>query len=336
MDYFIVIVLIAFSALFSGLTLGFFSLNRDDLERKSKLGDVQAQKVYKLRKDGNLLLCTLLIGNVAINSALSIFLGSIASGVVAGVIATGLIVVFGEIIPQAVFSRFALKLGARLSGLVRIFIVIFYIFTKPLALLLDKVLGEEIPTIYTKHELIEIIEEHNSSKDSDVDSDEKKIIRGALLYANKTVEDILTPRVEVFALLKEDPLDKKTIKEIVDSGHSRIPVYEESLDNIVGVLYSKDLIGNNTHDKKAEDIMRKDVLFVDYDKPLDQLLNAFKQSRHHLFVVLNEYGGVSGIVTIEDVLEEIIGEEIMDEFDKYEDLQVEARNKHKKRKITKV
>lgn len=336
MDYFIVIVLIAFSALFSGLTLGFFSLNRVDLERKAKLGDARARKVYKIRKDGNLLLCTLLVGNVAVNSALSIFLGSIASGVVAGIIATALIVVFGEIIPQAVFSRYALVLGAKLSGLVVLFIRLFYVVTKPLALALDKILGEEIPTIYTKHELIEIIEEHHNSKESDVDSDEKKIIRGALQYADKTVEDILTPRVEIFALLKNDPLDKKTIKEIVDSGHSRIPVYEDSLDNIVGILYSKDLIGNNTSDKIAGDIMRKDVLFVDYDKPLDELLNAFKRSRHHLFVVLNEYGGVSGIVTIEDVLEEIIGEEIMDEFDKYEDLQVEARNKLKKRKLAKI
>jgi CBS domain containing-hemolysin-like protein len=183
---------------------------------------------------------------------------------------------------------------------------------------------------------MDIIEEHHNSDVDDVEQSEKKIIKGAMQFADKTVKNILTPRVQIFALSKDDLFDKKTIKEIVDSGHSRIPVFKENLDDIVGILYSKDLIGNDIKDKKVSDLMRKDVLFVDYDKPLDQLLNAFKQSRHHLFVVLNEYGGVSGIVTIEDVLEEIIGQEIMDEFDKFEDLQAEAKNEHKKRKITKV
>jgi len=115
MTYLIVVFLVLFSALFSGLTLGFFSLNKDDLERKAELGDKQAKKVYKIRKNGNLLLCTLLIGNVAVNSTLSIFLGSLASGFMAGLIATALIVVFGEIIPQAAFSRYALTLGAQFS-----------------------------------------------------------------------------------------------------------------------------------------------------------------------------------------------------------------------------
>ena len=130
MDYFIVIILVAFSGVFSGLTLGFFSLGKDDLERKAELKDKDAIKVYKIRKDGNLLLCTLLIGNVAVNSAISIFLGSITSGVAAGFIATSLIVIFGEIIPQATFSRYALIVGARLAWLVRLFIFIFFLMIR--------------------------------------------------------------------------------------------------------------------------------------------------------------------------------------------------------------
>ena len=114
-------------------------------------------------------------------------------------------------------------------------------------------------------------------------------------------------------------------------------MHKGQFDDIVGILYVKDLIINNlSFDKKVGDIARKDVFFVDYDKPLDELLNAFRSKRHHLFVVLGEYGSVSGIVTIEDVLEEIIGAEIMDEYDKYEDLQEVAKNKMKKRKINKV
>ena len=136
MEYLIVTVLVLLSGAFSGLTLGFFSLNLTSLERKMNLGDRQAAKVYPIRKRGNLLLCTLLLGNVAVNSALSIFLGEIATGLVAGIIATSLIVVFGEIIPQAVFSRFALKLGANTVWLVRTFIFLMFPIAYPLSWML--------------------------------------------------------------------------------------------------------------------------------------------------------------------------------------------------------
>ncbi|RLC37758.1 hypothetical protein DRH27_03575 [Candidatus Falkowbacteria bacterium] len=336
MDYIIIIFLVLFSALFSGLTLGFFSLNKDDLERKVKLGNKKAEKVFKVRKNGNLLLCTLLIGNVAVNSTLSIYLGSIASGFVAGLMATSLIVVFGEIIPQAAFSRYALILGAKLAWLVKLFIFVLYPICWPLSWVLNKILGDEIPTVYSKHELMKIVEDHEGMKESEIDSDEEKIIKGALSFSEKQVKDILTPRIEVFCLPAKQAFDKEIMKKIIESGHSRIPVYNKNRDDITGVLYSKDLIGNDIKEKKVEDIARKDVIFVDANKPLDELLNAFKITRHHLFVVLNEFGGMSGIVTIEDVLEEIIGGEIVDEFDKYEDLQAEAKKKMKKKNIKKV
>lgn len=336
MEYFIVIFLILFSALFSGLTLGFFSLSKDDLKRKVKLGDKQAEKVYKIRKNGNLLLCTLLIGNVAVNSTLSIFLGSIASGFVAGITATFLIVVFGEIIPQAAFSRYALILGAKFSWLVKLFIIILFPICWPIAWLLDKILGNEIPTVYSKNELVKMIEDHEDLKESEIDADEEKIIKGALSYSNKTTQEIMTPRTEIILLKYNQALDKKTISKIKNSGHSRIPVYKENYDNVIGILYVKDLIGENLKNKTVEELYRKSVIFVDYNKNLDDLLNEFKKRKHHLFIVLNKFGGVSGIVTIEDVLEEIIGAEIMDEFDKYEDLQKMAKIRALKKKRNKI
>ena len=336
MSYIFIVLLLSLSAIFSGLTLGFFSLNKEDLERKAMLGDKDAQKVYHLRKKGNLLLCTLLIGNVAVNSALAIFLGNIASGIVAGIIATSLIVVFGEIIPQAIFSRYALILGAKLTWLVKIFTFIFYPISWPIAWVLDKGLGEEIATIYSRHELIKIIEDHEDSKESDIDIDEESIIKGALSYSSKTVDDILTPRTEVFALAFDQKLTANTVKKICETGHSRVPVYKENLDNIVGILYIKDLLSKSYKGKKVDNIARKNVIFVDSDKPLDDLLNAFKDSRNHLFVVVDKHGVVSGLVTIEDVLEEIIGSEIIDEHDQFEDLQEEAENKIKKKKRLKI
>ncbi len=336
MDYFIVIFLVIFSALFSGLTLGFFSLNKEDLERKAQLGDKKAKKVYKIRKNGNLLLCTLLIGNVAVNTTLSIFLGNIATGLVGGLIATSLIVVFGEITPQAFFSRYALEFCSKLVPLVRLFILILYPVCYPISWMLDKLLGDEVPNIYSRRELMKIIEEHEGSEHSDIDVDEEKIIKGALSYSNKIVQNILTPRTEIFALQGDEKLNKDIIKKIVEVGHSRIPVYKNKLDEIIGVLYVKDLIGKDFSGKKIETIARKDVIFVDYNKQLDDLLNAFKKTKHHLFIVMGEYGEVSGIVTIEDVIEEIIGSEIVDEFDQYEDLQAVAKEKKNKREINKV
>jgi metal transporter CNNM len=336
MAYLIVFILIVFSAIFSGLTLGFFSLNRDDLKRKAKLGDKQAKKIYNLRKKGNLLLCTLLIGNVAVNVALSIFLGSITKGITAGIIATGLIVIFGEIAPQATFSRYALTFGSKLVWLVKIFRFVLFPVCWPLARLLDKILGDELPTVYSKHELVKLIEDHEDLKESEVDSDEERIIKGALSYSDKKVQIIMTPRTEVVLLQYDQLIDKKTITKIRNSGHSRIPVYQKDPDDIVSVLYVKDLVCENWHNKKVGTMAREGVIFVDHDKPLDDLLNDFKRKKNHLFIVLNEFGGVSGIVTIEDVLEEIIGAEIVDEFDKYADLQEVAKNKMKKKKIQRV
>src|SRR5258708_1160732 len=126
MMYVIIVGLLALSALFSGLTLGLMSLGPHELKRKMSLGDKRAKQIYSVRKRGNLLLVTLLVGNVATISSLSIFLDSISSGLIAAILTTGLITIFGEIIPQAIFSRYALALGSRAVWIVRIIIIVFY------------------------------------------------------------------------------------------------------------------------------------------------------------------------------------------------------------------
>lgn len=336
MEYLLVTFLLALSASFSGLSLGIFSLNKDDLKRKADLGDHRAKKIYRLRKNSNLLLCTLIIGNVLVNSVLSIFLGSITSGFLAGIISTTLIVIFGEIAPQAFFARYAMDIVSRLTWLVKIFMFVLYPFAKPISLVLDKVLGEEMATTYSKREIMSIIDDHHKSEHSDIDIDEKNIIKGALSYSSKTVYDILTPRTEVFALPFEQEINGETVKKMSDIGHSRIPVYKKDLDNIIGILYIKDILFKGFENKKAGEMARKNIIFVDSSKPLDDLLNAFKKTRNHMFIVLNRYGVVTGIVTIEDVIEEIIGAEIIDEFDKFDDLQKIAKDKIAEKKLNKI
>ncbi|MBN1698572.1 MAG: DUF21 domain-containing protein [Spirochaetales bacterium] len=333
MEYIIVAILLVFSGVFSGLTIGMFSLNLSELKRKSRLGSKDAAKVVKIRSNGYLLLCTLLVGNVAVNSAMAIFLGSIASGIVAGIISTALIVTFGEIVPQALFTRFALSAGAKLVWLIRIFIVLTFPVSAPLAWLLTKILGTEQPTIWKKQEIIEIIKEHEDSPSSLIDEEEEKILLGALSFSDKTAKQVMTPRTVVFSLDAHRVLDKNVCDEIKTRGFTRIPVFENTIDNIIGLLFVKDLIcpGFEHIRKIGEVCNREKRLFVQADTKLDILLNRFIQAKLHLAIVYDEYGNFIGIVTLEDVIEEIINAEIVDEMDRIIDMQKMAKELYKKR-----
>ena len=330
MEYLVVIVLILFSGLFSGLTLGLMGLDVQTLKRKMSLGDKAARKVFAVRRRGNLLLTTLLIGNVAVNSTLAIFLGSVAPGIAAGFIATGLIVIFGEIAPQAVFSRFALMLGAKVAWLVKLFILLLYPIARPIAWVLDKTLGEELPTMYSKRELMKIIEEHEESPESDVKEEEEKIVKGALTYSEKRVREVLTPRTATVAFSRSQKITERFIGKIIASGHSRFPVYEGKIDNIVGILYAKDLLGDRNLHKTVGEVAKKDVTIIDENKDLGHVFEMFLKKHHHLFVVTDEFGGMAGVITLEDVIEEIIKAEIVDEVDTEKDLRKVARRRVKK------
>lgn len=335
MEYIIVIGLVLLSGLFSGLTLGMFSLSVSALERKIKIGNKDAKKVYKVRKNGNLLLCTLLLGNVAVNSTVAIFLGSIASGVTAGFIATGLIVVFGEILPQSIFSRFALKLGALTWWVVRFFMIILFPVAGPLAFLLDKLLGKELPTIWNKKELKEIIKFHEDSPNSAIDQDEERILLGALTFSDKQARTVMTPRGVVYALEESKKVNQELLDDIRNKGFTRIPVYKNELDNIAGILYAKELIGISPEtEKKVKDLYRKDqILKVQDTIYLDNLFNLFITRRIHIAFVYDQFGSFQGLVTLEDVVEEVLRTEIMDESDKVADLQALAKEKCKERGI---
>lgn len=312
MEYIVIIFLVILSGLFSGMTLGLLSLDLTDLERKVSLGDKQAKKVYKIRKRGNLLLCTLLLGNVAVNAVLAIFLKSLMGGIIAVLVATGLIVIFGEILPQAAFSRYALKVGSKISWLVRFFIIILYPVAAPIAWVLDKMLGKELPTVWSREELKEIIKFHEDSPDSSIDQDEERIITGALSFSETRVEEIVTPRKKIYALEFDEPLDSKKLVEIKKRGVSRIPVYKEKLDKIVGILYVKDLITANKSNKVGEVYRRDHLIIISPREKLDSLLNKFIKARVHLaFVYKNKV--LQGIVSLEDVIEEVLRVEIVDE-----------------------
>ena len=323
--YLIITILILFSALFSGLTIGLLGLDKSELEIKIKTGDKRALKIYSVRKNGNLLLVTLLLGNVLVNSILSVFLGDKFSGLIAVIVSTALIVIFGEIVPQAIFYRHAMKFGVYFVPIVKFFEIILFPVAWPIAKILDKFLGEEKMTIHSKEELSEIIKSHEDSHESDLDDDEESILLGALSFSDKKVKEIMTPKNVVYSLNEDEILDEKLLEEIKKNGFSRIPVYQEKEDNIVGVLNVKSLI-NLDEGKKVYDIHFRNKIFeVNEDEKLDELLNKFIKKKSHIAYVTNIHGTFLGIVTMEDLIEEIIQKEIVDETDKYKDMREESK-----------
>ncbi len=325
MEYVIIITLIIFSALFSGLTLGLMGLSAHELKRKMDLGSKDAALVYNVRRRGNLLLTTLLVGNVAVNSVLSIFLGSITTGIFAVLTATALIVIFGEIIPQAIFSRFALKLGAKVAWLVQLLIWLLWPISWPISWILNKALGDELPTIYSKQELMKIVEEHEDDKKSDLDEDEERIVKGALTFSDKLVEDIMTPRTVVHMFEYSQKITDDLMQGVRESGLSRFPVYSVEQDNIVGILYSSQLIGADSIGKTVGEVALSDVKFIKEEDSLDDTLRMFLREHKHLCIVQDEFGGLAGVLTLEDILEEIIRKEIVDERDLHTDMRAFAR-----------
>jgi metal transporter CNNM len=328
MEYLISLVLVALSGLFSGLTLGLLSLDTSTLRRRAKHGDADAAAIYPVRAKGNLLLTTLLLGNVAVNTSLSIFLGSIASGVVAGLIATALIVVFGEIIPQSVISRHALWFGSRTIWFTKIAIFLAYPIAWPIARLLDTFLGDELPTTYSHHELMDIITEHENSEHSAIDADEERIVHGALRFSHLRVREVMTPADEVVMYDENQRLTQEFFAEVNEHGYSRLPVYSGNRLNVVGLLYVKDLIVEDDHItiKETAEAFDEQYLRVRGDTMLDAVLGKMLKGRQHLAVVKNRNNQFIGVISLEDIIEEIIQHEIADEDDLEDELETESRS----------
>jgi metal transporter CNNM len=310
----IVVILVILSGTFAGLTLALFGIKLPTLERKMKLGNEQARKVYAIRKRGNLLLCTLLLGNVASYTIMAIFLGGITSGVIASFVAIALIFVFGEIIPQAVFPRYALQISAKLSWLVWVLLIVFYPVAAPIAWVLDKILGKEPPLLWSKQELGEIIKYHEDVGEGIIDKDEERIILGALSFSEIKVADIMIRHEEVFFLDEQTTLSKEVFETIKEKGFSRVPVLSKNRKNIIGILLTKNLIGlSPNHNQTIGDLCNRDrMIIINESKKLDDLLNLMVYQKTHMAIVVDKFKNFQGVATMEDIMEEILNTELED------------------------
>jgi metal transporter CNNM len=315
----IVMALLGVSAICSGLNVALMALDLKDLQRKAKIGDLKAKKVLPLRRNTHLTLAAILLSNVAAMSATSLVLEDALTGLVAGVISTLLIVIFGEIFPQALFSRQALIYCARLSIAMRLMIFVMYPIAKPLQLLLDKLFSkQQLPfQLHSRQELGVMIAEHLGSAASELDDDEIEIIRGALKLSEKRVREIMMPIKQVFWVTPKTELTRTKINEIKSIGRSRIPVFNTERTHCYGVLLMKDLVDIDFDAKlyTVQDLSLHYVQPVGSMTALDTLLRRFIATSMHLIPVEKD-DRIVGIVTIEDVIEEIVGHEIEDETDR--------------------
>ncbi len=327
---FVMLILVFASALLSGTEVAIFSLTHSE---KSQLNDEKenkkSQRVLLLLEKPKKLLATILIANNLVNVSIvmvstfvmdRLFLvnqmSEMSAFFIQVVLVTFIILLFGEVIPKVyannyniIFSRF---MSLPISVLKKIF--------NPLSDLLissTSIIDKKIEKKSEQFNAEELEHALDLTKDSVKNEDEKKILEGIVKFGQTDVKQIMTPRTDVISF-ENDINYKNLIKQLKSVNYSRIPVFEESFDNIKGILYVKDLLGKieEEADYKWVKLLRE-AKFVPENKKLDDLLKEFQEERKHIAIVVDEYGGSSGIVTLEDVLEEIVGE-ITDEFDEHD------------------
>jgi metal transporter CNNM len=326
-------VLLILSGLFSGLNLGLMSLDITMLKILQTSGTKEEQgyanKIEPIRRHGNFLLCTLLLGNVLVNSSLTILLDTLFGGLFAVIGSTAGIVIMGEIIPQAICQRFGLVVGAKTLFITKIFMVLTAPLSWPISKILDKVLGDELGTFYRREQLKELVrltQDHHG-----IIGDEFKMISGVLDIKDKQVKDIMTDIRDVFMLNIDTTINFQQLQIIIDKGFSRIPVWEEDDNNIVGLLFVKDLAfvdpENNIPLRSVIKFYKHKATKVYPDCNVFDQMQDFMTGKYHMAIVqevVNEGSGdpfykTLGVLTLEDIIEEIIQQEIIDETDVYED-----------------
>ncbi|MEE1060723.1 MAG: hemolysin family protein [Ruminococcus sp.] len=322
----IILILIGLSAFFSAIETAFSFVNKIRTQKTADEGNKGAKKALYVIENFDKALTTILICNNVVNlscSSLATVLCLELFGDAGSAIATGattlLVLTFGEIIPKCLAKEHCDSFSYKTAGLLKLLMFIFtpfvFIFIKIKTFALFISGGKEDSPSVTENELKYIVE--SIEEEGILEESESEMVRQALDFDDKTAEEILTPRVDVVFVSTADSQEK--IKNIIiENRYSRIPVYEETVDNIVGVLHTRDYLENLADGiaPDVRDIMQKPY-FVFRTQKLSKILSSFKHTKSHLAIVTDEYGGTLGIVTMEDLLEEIVGD-IWDEDEEIE------------------
>lgn len=324
-----VLIFLICSALISGTEVAFFSLTPADLELDPDKQSRKQSLVIRLLEKPKKLLATILVANNFINIAIVLIFTGLGETLFSGLSGikvwvldlrflvevlgiTFLILMFGEILPKVYASRNKVKFSNQMAYPMMVLDFIISPLSTPMrsiTLLLQDRLGKQKANISIDQlgQALELTSEEDTSLE------EQKILKGIVSFGNTDTKQVMKPRMDVFALNGE--LSYATIIPlIIENGYSRIPVYSENVDNISGILYVKDLLPHIDKEDFDWKTLLRDPYFVPENKKLDDLLNEFKEKRIHLAIVVDEYGGTSGLISLEDIIEEIVGD-ISDEFD---------------------
>ncbi|MFZ1324067.1 MAG: CBS domain-containing protein [Candidatus Saccharimonadales bacterium] len=315
----ILLLIIGFAAsvLLTAMSLSLRSFTTPQLRYWARQGDADAKALYPLKARGSAVLLTIeLFRALAISGTLVTLAYSMWGGLAWLTGATVLFAVF------VVLSELYLKpLGTRLLVWSGSWLLALAQFLKPVTLTLGRVLDRFIakqPVIMTRSELMHTIGAL-SPADTDLSADELRIIKHSMAFGEKSVHDIMTPRSVIVSIKEDDVLSPVLLDELHKSGHSRFPVLAANEDHAAGILYTKDLHDLKRHGLAGE-LMHRPVHYVNENRELDHVLQAFIKTKQHMFMVVNEFAEITGLVTIEDVMEQILGKPIIDEFDRYDSM----------------
>ncbi|XP_023553955.1 DUF21 domain-containing protein At2g14520-like [Cucurbita pepo subsp. pepo] len=297
----IIVLLVIFAGLMSGLTLGLMSMSLVDLEVLARSGTPKdrkhAAKILPVVKNQHLLLCTLLICNAAAMEALPIFLDSLVTAWGAILISVTLILLFGEIIPQSVCSRYGLAIGSTVAPFVRVLVWICFPVAYPISKLLDVLLGHGRVALFRRAELKTLVDLHGNEagKGGELTHDETTIIAGALELSEKTASDAMTPISETFAIDINAKLDRTLMNQILEKGHSRVPVYYEEETNIIGLILVKNLLTIHPDDEvPVKSVTIRRIPRVPETMPLYDILNEFQKGHSHMAIVVKQCNKMNG------------------------------------------
>lgn len=318
----LIVFCIIMSAYFSATETAFSSLNRIKIKNMAEKGNKRAALVAKLGESYDTLLSTILIGNNIVNIACAslatlIFvrmLGEESGASVSTVVTTIVVLIFGEVSPKSIAKESPEQFAMFSAPLLRIFIVCLtplnFLF-RQWKKLLSKVFKSPDDKGITEEELLTMVEE--AQQEGGIDEQEGALIRNAIEFSELEAYEIMTPRLDMVGVTLQTP-EEEVAHIFAQTGFSRLLVYEENMDHIAGVIYLKDFHNQVYHTGQALDTILRPALFVMENQKIDLLLKELQQKKLHLAVVVDEFGGTSGLVTLEDILEELVGE-IWDEHD---------------------